>query len=264
MINVSSIRMYMYCPMKLYLQNHVDNSETDDIQLNTELKKIKVDTQDLIQKNMRKLKKEMSITDIENILSENIANYLESTFSSIENMELGLTRQQVIDINNETYFNIKLQALRTKQAMELLDKNGYAVVDMFFPNCIYSYFLSNEKLGIRGISDKIEIVDGKYYPISIKHSNPPIRGVWDQDAMDVASNALLIEEEFTTEVFVGFVDYTKINERRPVVIDVNLRKTLFDVIAEVNEIENDKKVPTIKMNEKKCGNCEYKNICLKE
>lgn len=140
MINVSSIRSYMYCPMKLYLQSHVDTQEKPDIQLNLELKKIKIDTQDLIQKNMRKLKREMSITEIEDILSENVANYSESTFSSIQNMNLGLTNDQIIDINNETYFNIKLQALKSKQAMELLGKNGFAIVDMFFPTaCIPTY-----------------------------------------------------------------------------------------------------------------------------
>ena len=47
----------MYCPMKLYLQTHVDTAESKDIELNIELKKIKIDTQDLVQKNMRKLKK---------------------------------------------------------------------------------------------------------------------------------------------------------------------------------------------------------------
>ena len=57
MINMSSIRLHMYCPMKLYLQTHVDTERKNDIQLHLELKKIKIDTQDLIQKNMRKLKK---------------------------------------------------------------------------------------------------------------------------------------------------------------------------------------------------------------
>lgn len=264
MISISSIRSHMYCPMKLYLQTHVDTEENNNIQLNIELKKIKIDTQDLVQKNMRKLKKEMSIAEIEDTLSENVANYLESTFISIQNMNLGLTTDQILEINNETYFSIKNYALKAKQSMELLGKNGYGIVDMFFPNCMYSYHLKDTRLEVSGLCDKIEIIDGTYYPISIKHSTPPIKGVWDQDAIDLAATAILIEEEFETEVFVGFIDYTKINERRPVVMDVNLRKALFDIINEVKEIEYDKKVPTVKINDRKCGNCEYKNICIKE
>ena len=57
MINISSIRLHMYCPMKLYLQTHVDTDINSDIQLNLELKKIKIDTQDLIQKKYAKIKK---------------------------------------------------------------------------------------------------------------------------------------------------------------------------------------------------------------
>lgn len=264
MISISSIRTHMYCPMKLYLQTHVDTTQDNDILLNIEIKKIKVDTQDLVQKNMRKLKKDMNVTEIEDTLSENIGNYLESTFSSIQNMNLGITTEQIIEINNETYYNIKGYAVKAKQAMELLGKNGYAIVDMFFPNCMYSFHLKDSKMELSGICDKIEIVDGKYYPITIRHSNPPMKGVWDQDAIDLAANAVLIEEEFETEVFVGFVDYTKINERRPVVMDVNIRKALFDIINEVKDIEYNKKVPTVKINDRKCGNCEYKNICIKE
>ena len=138
MISISSIRSHMYCPMKLYLQTHVDTEENSTIQLNIELKKIKIDTQDLVQKNMRKLKKEMSIAEIEDTLSENIANYLESTFASIKNMNLGLTTDQILEINNETYFSIKNYALKAKQSMELLGKNGYGIVDMFFFYCLYS------------------------------------------------------------------------------------------------------------------------------
>ena len=46
----------MYCPMKLYIQNHVDKSENKNYQLAIEVKKLKIDILDLIQKNMRKIK----------------------------------------------------------------------------------------------------------------------------------------------------------------------------------------------------------------
>ena len=138
------------------------------------------------------------------------------------------------------------------------------LTDMFFPNCMYSYLLKDTSLGLIGICDKIEIIDGRYYPVIIKNSNPPVKGVWDQDAIELVSCAILLEEEFDTEVFVGFVNYEKIGERRPVVMDVNLRKGLFDIIREVKEIMENKKFPNVKKSIKKCENCEYKDICLKD
>ncbi|MBR4396925.1 MAG: hypothetical protein IKS93_03625, partial [Methanobrevibacter sp.] len=90
MMNISSIKTHMYCPMKLYIQTHVDTKENTDYQLAIEIKKLKIDIQDLIQKNMRKIRKEMSLIEIENILSENINSYIESTTNAIKSMNLGI------------------------------------------------------------------------------------------------------------------------------------------------------------------------------
>ena len=264
MMSISSIKTHMYCPMKLYIQNHIDVEENKDYQLAIEIKKLKIDIQDLIQKNMRKIKKEMELTEIENILSENIDPYIESTTDAIKSMDLGIDDHQITEIMNDAHFNIKITALKIKQAMNILDKHAFEIIDMFFPNCMYSYLLKDTQLELIGMCDKIEIIDGKYYPVAIKSSNPPIKGVWDQDAVELVAYAILLEEEFDTEVFVGFVDYEKIGDRRPVVMDVNLRKGLFDVIREVKEIIDNKKLPNVKMNDKKCVKCEYNAICIKD
>ena len=41
MMNISSIKTHMYCPMKLYIQNHVDTTKNEDFQLAIEIKKLK-------------------------------------------------------------------------------------------------------------------------------------------------------------------------------------------------------------------------------
>ncbi len=264
MMNISSIKTHMYCPMNLYIQNHVDTGENKDYQLAVEIKKLKIDILDLIQKNMRKIKKDMSLTEIENYLSEAIDSYIESSISAIKTMDFDITPEQINEIIDSTYFNIKITALKIKQAMTILNKNAFEIIDMFFPNCMYSYLLKDPSLGLIGMCDKIEIIDGRYYPVIIKNSNPPIKGVWDQDAIELVSYAILIEEEFDTEVFVGFVNYEKIGEKRPVVMDVNLRKGLFEVIREVKEITENKKLPNVRKNIKKCTNCKYQDICIKD
>ena len=264
MINISSIKTRMYCPMNLYIQNHVDLEENNNFQLSIEIKMLKIDIKDLMQKNMRKLKKDMPLTEIENTIGENIDAYIKSSAKSIKSMDLGLEEEDIDEIIKDANFDVKISSLKSKQAMEIIEKDGFAIADMFFPNCLYSYLLKDSQLELIGMCDKIEIIDGKYYPVSIKNSNPPLKGVWDQDAIELVAYAILIEEEFDTEVFVGFVDCEKIGERRPVVMDVNLRKGLFEVIKEVKEIIDNKKMPNVKKNNKKCRNCEYAEICFKD
>lgn len=264
MIKVSSIKTHMYCPMKLYLQNHVDSDENTDYQLAIEIKKLKIDVKDLIKKNMRKIKKEMTLVEIENVLSENIDSYIKSTTNAIISMDLGLEYDKITEIADDAHFNIKITALKIKQAMTILNKNAFEIMDIFFPNCMYSFMLKDSRLELVGICDKVEIVDGKYYPVIIKSSNPPVKGVWDRDAIELVAHAILIEEEFETDVFVGFVDYEKIGDRRPVVMDVNIRKALFEIIREVKEIINNKKRPNVRKNPKKCKRCKYNSICLKD
>lgn len=260
MISISSIKTHMYCPMKLYLKTHVDITQNDDYQLYNEIKNLKIDIQDLLQKNMRKLKKNMNLNEIETELSQNIATYTENNIKTIKD----ITKEQIDEITDETYFSIKILALKAKKAMTILDKEGIEIVEMFFPNCLYSYLIKDKQIDLVGICDKIEIIDGNYYPIAFKSSKPPIKGIWDSDAIEVAANALLIEEEFDTEVFVGFVKYSKIDDKRPVVIDMNIRKGLFRELNEVKEIIINKKIPKVKISEKKCKKCEYYTICTKD
>lgn len=264
MIKVSSIKQHMYCPMKLYHETHTDTIENKNYQLAVEIKKLKIDIHDLIQKNMRKVKKEMVITEIENTLSENIDSHIRSTTKAIQSMNLGLETSHINEIIDNAYFKIKITALKTKQVMSIFDKHANEITDMFFPNCMYSYLIKDQSLDVIGMCDKIEIVDGKYYPIIIKSGKPPLKGVWDQDAIELVAHALLIEEEFKTDVYVGFVDYEKIGDRRPIVMDVDLRKAYFDIIREVKEIIENKKIPNVKKSARKCEKCKYKEICLKD
>lgn len=124
--------------------------------------------------------------------------------------------------------------------------------------------MRDTQLEIVGTCDKIEIVDGKYYPVSIKSSNPPLKGTWDGDSIELVAAALLIEQEFDTEVFVGFVDYLKIGDRRPVVMNANLRKGLFKFLKEINDVLNEKIVPEVNESREKCLKCDYNNICHQE
>ena len=91
MINISSIKMHMYCPMSLYLKTHVDIDENNENNCYLEIKNLKIDIQDLMQKNIRKIKRTMSLGEIEKILSQNIYEYIKNTTESIQSSNMELT-----------------------------------------------------------------------------------------------------------------------------------------------------------------------------
>jgi CRISPR-associated exonuclease Cas4 len=278
----------MYCPLKLYFQNEMDEKTNSEFLLNKTMKELRIDLQDLFQRNLRRLKKDMEIAEIEEHLSKNIEDYIKNSIAILENNDskydksleqeikekkhlngMEIANNNEIDklnelkseIKNEAYFNMKILALKSQKAMGLNEKDGNQIAEMFFPTSMYSYLIKDHQLEIIGSCDKIEIVEGKYFPINIKYSIPPLKGVWDNDAVDLVANAMLIEQEFDTEVFVGFIDYLKIGEKRPVVMDAFLRKGLFKVLNEIKDIINEKIVPNVNVNIQKCNSCDYKEIC---
>lgn len=267
MLNLSSIRTYMYCPRKFFIDQKVLEGELNINNAYNEIKNLKIDINDTLNKNLRIVKKEMTLEEVEQTLFENIYYNINNCFNNIE-LDENLTKTELDEIYNElttqTKFDIKILSLKVKRTMEILNRNGNRIVDMFFPSCMYSYFMKDNELDIIGSCDKIEIIDGIYYPILFKNTKPPLKGVWDSDAIEIAAESILIEQEFDTEIFVGFVEYQQIGERRPVVVNVNLRKSLFDIIREITEVQQYNVAPKIKINKNKCSNCEYEKICLDE
>ena len=267
MTNISSIKSYMYCPRKQYIQENILQMKTEIHPIYGELKILRNDINSILNKNMRKLKKEMDLDEIEKTLTRKIPKNIENTFDEITS-DSNISNEKIDEIyedtNNQIYYNIKMLSLKAKRAMELLKKDGIAISDMFFPSSMCSYYMKDNKLDLIGICDKIEIIDGAYYPIIFKNNSPPMKGVWKQDAIELSAHSLLVEREFDCDVFVGFVEYQKIDERRPVIMDVNLRKAIFNILHEINQLKLLKKAPKVKVNENKCKICECRNICLEE
>ena len=326
MISVSTIKSYMFCPLKLYFQSNIDEEQQDDYFISKTLKDLRMDIQDLFHKNLRHVKKDMSEKEIEKILAIGINNQLNTTFAIIEEMNekkrknetdenkedkenkendgklnynlksdeeiefidndkiKAINEEEEEDLNekdkedelederlkleelkeeliNEINFNLKMLSLKASQAMKILDKNGDEIQGLFFPSSMYNYLIRDIGLDLIGVIDKIEVEKGNYFPISLKSSNPPIKGVWDGDLMEVIANGLLIEQEFNTYTTVGYVDYLKIGQRRPVIIDTDARKSFFKVLTHINKIVEDGEIPNVKTNLKKCENCEYKELC---
>ncbi|WP_298537016.1 Dna2/Cas4 domain-containing protein [uncultured Methanobrevibacter sp.] len=288
MISVSTIKSYMFCPLKLYFQSNIDEDVEEDYFISKTLKDLRIDIQDILHKNLRHIKKDMDENEIEKRLSIGISNQVKTTFEIIEEIndkeeidESNLKKDEDIEfideekkddendnlkelkkeLINEINLNIKILSLKVSQSMKVLDKDGSEIQNLFFPISMYNYLIRDIGLDLIGVIDKIEVEKGNYFPISLKSSNPPINGVWDGDFMEAIANALLIEQEFNTYVTVAYIDYLKIADRRAVIIDTDARKSFFKVLTSVNKIVENGEIPTVKTNLKKCENCEYKELC---
>ena len=288
MISVSTIKSYMFCPLKLYFQSNIDENVEEDYFISKTLKDLRIDIQDILHKNLRHIKKDMDEKEIEKRLSIGISNQVKTTFEIIEEIndkedidESNLKKDEEIEfideekkedendnlkelkkeLINEINLNIKILSLKVAQSMKVLDKDGSEIQNLFFPTSMYNYLIRDIGLDLIGVIDKIEVEKGNYFPISLKSSNPPINGVWDGDFMESIANALLIEQEFNTYVTVAYIDYLKIADRRAVIIDTDARKSFFKVLTNVNKIVENGEIPTVKTGLKKCENCEYKELC---
>lgn len=288
MISVSTIKSYMFCPLKLYFQSNIDEDVEEDYFISKTLKDLRIDIQDILHKNLRHIKKGMDENEIEKRLSIGISNQVKTTFEIIEEIndkedidESNLKKDEEIEfideekkddendnlkelkkeLINEINLNIKILSLKVSQSMKVLDKDGHEIQNLFFPTSMYNYLIRDIGLDLIGVIDKIEVEKGNYFPISLKSSNPPINGVWDGDFAEAIANALLIEQEFNTYVTVAYIDYLKIADRRAIIIDTDARKSFFKVLTSVNKIVENGEIPTVKTGLKKCENCEYKELC---
>ncbi|MCK9151458.1 CRISPR-associated protein Cas4 [Methanobacterium alcaliphilum] len=261
-IKVSYISEYLFCPLKIYYRYHLDENETS---MNKSLIKLHLhqDFNELIKNNLWYVKKGMDLVEIENILSKDLNQVIE------KNLEiLNIEEEPSVQLNHlkksmyEKYvFESQFIAYKIKLIANNLQKDGSELNEILFPPHIQSYSIYDPSLSLAGNIKKIEIVDGKYYPVEIKLSSPPLRGVWDSDALKIAAYSILIEQEFDTEVLVGFIEYTHIMERRPVTIDSELREGLFSVLDDIRDIAYHGSVPEIEININKCSKCKYYELC---
>ena len=78
--------------------------------------------------------------------------------------------------------------------------------------------LSSESLGLTGVLDVLEEKNGQAYPVETKHGAAPRDddgrpGVWDNDAVQLCGQALLMEEAFGAPVPRGVQYYAGSKER---------------------------------------------------
>ena len=131
--------------------------------------------------------------------------------------------------------------------------------------------VSSARLGISGECDAVELrraedgitlhgLEGRYTvtPVEYKRGEPKED---DCDAVQLAAQALCLEDMLCCEIQFGYLYYGETRRRVKVVFDNSLRQRTEDLIAEMHDLFRKQYTPKVKR--KKCCNaCSLKNLCL--
>lgn len=131
--------------------------------------------------------------------------------------------------------------------------------------------LSSEALGITGVLDVVEEKGGERYPVETKHGSAPHDAdgnptVWDNDAVQLCAQALLLEEAFGQPVPRGFQFHVGSRERVAVAFTPELREKTRDAVARCRELAvlDAPPEPLPPELRHRCFGCSLAPVCLPE
>ncbi len=121
--------------------------------------------------------------------------------------------------------------------------------------------LWSERLGLIGKADVVEfLADGTPYPVEYKHG-PRRKRLHDE--LQLAAQALCLEEMLGSPVPKGALFHASSRRRREVEIDSDLRSATITAVAAVREMLSSDRLPPA-VNDGRCRQCSLIGICQPE
>ncbi len=131
--------------------------------------------------------------------------------------------------------------------------------------------LSSEALGISGVLDLVEERDGEQYPVETKHGSAPRDAdgrptAWDNDAVQLCAQGMLLEEQAGKPVARGFQFYAGTRERVEVLFTDDLRAQTRRAVELCRELSARDAPPDPLPAElrHRCFGCSLAPVCLPE
>jgi CRISPR-associated exonuclease Cas4 len=123
----------------------------------------------------------------------------------------------------------------------------------------YALPIWSERLGLIGKCDVVEFwVDGTVYPVEYKHGP---RRAWLNDDLQLAAQALCLEEMLATTIERGAVFHAGSNRRREIKITVALRAHVVSTVRSIQEMLLTQRLPDPTADLRRCRECSMKDIC---
>ena len=193
-------------------------------------------------------------------------NYL--MLSGIQHFEFCRRQWALIHIEQQWEENVRTiegQHLHEKADKPFLrEKRGDRLIVRAMP-------VKSNDLKITGVCDVVEFIrddngieiqgaEGKYlaYPIEYKRGKPKTN---DSDILQLAAQAMCLEEMMLCEINLGYMFYHEIKHRVEVPITMSHKNKVKSIITEMYNYYQRKYTPKVKTGAF-CKNCSLQNICL--
>ena len=120
----------------------------------------------------------------------------------------------------------------------------------------------SDKLGLTGRCDVVEFhSDGTVFPIEYKHGK---RKQWLNDDLQVAAQALCLEEMLDISIPNAAIYHIQSKRRRELAIDAELREQLLIHIQATQTLLHQNTCPAPVDNKKRCSQCSLESLCEPE
>ena len=174
----------------------------------------------------------------------------------------------IVNVFKKTWPLILNEAeLRAKNIFDfILEYNVYGneLWEKLTPKIISEKSIESEKLQLKGIIDRIEIHKNIYVPVELKTGKMPKEGVWPGHRIQIAAYAMLIEENFNTNVKEGFIRYLDTNETRQIAINPFMKEEIIELTKEIQNLLKNQEIPNYCENRNKCVKCSLRSTCYNE
>ncbi len=126
----------------------------------------------------------------------------------------------------------------------------------------YALPIWSERLGLVGKCDVVEFwSDGTVYPVEYKHGT---RRAWLNDDIQLAAQAMCLEEMFETIIPKAAIFHASSKKRRIVELSEQLRKDVTQTILAIRDMLATGNLPPPTLDIRRCRECSLNEICQPE
>lgn len=267
MLSVTDLTAYMYCSRKLYF------SKVLHVREKAQAPSLKGTIKHAVFESAGKQEKELICSFTEKEKQEELEMRYRKVYYSVLLLQIQRVKKDLdmqglksVDIYQELWPFFLSEAKEKSAYFYHLaqEKNCYGeALWMSLPKSVPELKIFSEKLGLVGVIDRVDLIDG-FIPVEIKTGSAPREGIWKEHMIQLGAYMLLLSEHYGKDISVGYVEYRSINDTRKVTMNPFLKDEILELIEKVKNTLNAKELPPKTTEIKKCGHCGIKDVCYSQ